>query len=134
MALIKCPECGQMVSDQADVCIHCGYPLRKKPVDHFVLVVIHQDSEHECTSCKFDGKLVSSSDSSFESEPGEHVLELLDVNEDISETGDMRKNKFSIPGEARRFDIYLKYETYDFSSQDGPFGYRFIVDRMTYSN
>lgn len=29
MALIKCPECGQDVSDAADTCIHCGYPLRK---------------------------------------------------------------------------------------------------------
>ncbi len=27
MALIKCPECGEMVSDQAPACIHCGYPL-----------------------------------------------------------------------------------------------------------
>ena len=27
MALIKCPECGQNISDQADTCIHCGYPL-----------------------------------------------------------------------------------------------------------
>lgn len=29
MALIKCPECGKKVSDQAPTCIHCGYPLRK---------------------------------------------------------------------------------------------------------
>lgn len=29
MALINCPECGKEVSDQADVCIHCGYPLKK---------------------------------------------------------------------------------------------------------
>lgn len=28
MALIKCPECGEQVSDKADVCIHCGYPLK----------------------------------------------------------------------------------------------------------
>lgn len=28
MALIKCPECGKEISDQADRCIHCGYPLR----------------------------------------------------------------------------------------------------------
>jgi flagellar basal body-associated protein FliL len=30
MALIHCPECGLIVSDEADVCIHCGYPLKKK--------------------------------------------------------------------------------------------------------
>lgn len=29
MALITCPECGQQVSDKAEVCIHCGYPLSK---------------------------------------------------------------------------------------------------------
>ena len=29
MALIICPECGKEVSDKADVCIHCGYPLHK---------------------------------------------------------------------------------------------------------
>ncbi len=29
MALIKCPECGKEISDQAPACIHCGYPLNK---------------------------------------------------------------------------------------------------------
>lgn len=29
MALINCPECGKEVSDMADVCIHCGYPLNE---------------------------------------------------------------------------------------------------------
>lgn len=28
MALIKCPECGKEVSDKAEVCIHCGYPIK----------------------------------------------------------------------------------------------------------
>lgn len=27
MALIHCPECGREISDQAQVCIHCGFPL-----------------------------------------------------------------------------------------------------------
>ena len=30
MALIECPDCGQKVSDQAKVCIHCGCPLGEK--------------------------------------------------------------------------------------------------------
>jgi hypothetical protein len=34
MALISCPECEQQVSDQAAVCIHCGYPLMPKPTKH----------------------------------------------------------------------------------------------------
>ena len=30
MAIIKCPECGKKVSDEAVTCIHCGYPLAEK--------------------------------------------------------------------------------------------------------
>lgn len=29
MAIITCPECKQSISDQVEVCIHCGYPLVK---------------------------------------------------------------------------------------------------------
>ena len=29
MALIKCPECGAPISDQASACIHCGYLLKE---------------------------------------------------------------------------------------------------------
>lgn len=29
MAIIKCPECGQDISDQAGKCVHCGYPLKR---------------------------------------------------------------------------------------------------------
>lgn len=28
MAIIKCPECGQEISDKAELCVHCGYPLK----------------------------------------------------------------------------------------------------------
>lgn len=28
--LIKCPECGKEVSDNAVTCVHCGYPLTQK--------------------------------------------------------------------------------------------------------
>ena len=28
MAMITCPECGNMVSDKANSCIHCGSPLQ----------------------------------------------------------------------------------------------------------
>lgn len=30
MALIKCPECGNKISNQASTCIYCGYPLNQK--------------------------------------------------------------------------------------------------------
>lgn len=39
MALIKCPECGKDVSDQAVTCIHCGYPLQKKAEPKFVSTI-----------------------------------------------------------------------------------------------
>ena len=29
MALIKCPECNKEVSDCAEACPHCGYPIKK---------------------------------------------------------------------------------------------------------
>lgn len=29
MAMIKCPECGNQVSDRAKVCIHCGCPIEE---------------------------------------------------------------------------------------------------------
>lgn len=30
MALVNCPECGGSVSDEAKICPHCGYDLKKK--------------------------------------------------------------------------------------------------------
>lgn len=32
MALMKCPECGQEVSDKATTCIHCGCPINVENV------------------------------------------------------------------------------------------------------
>lgn len=29
MAIITCPECGKEISDKAEVCIHCGFPLKQ---------------------------------------------------------------------------------------------------------
>lgn len=34
MALIKCPECGREISDKAEVCIGCGYPLKEMMRDN----------------------------------------------------------------------------------------------------
>ncbi len=33
MALIKCPECGKEISDRAEMCVYCGYPLTSKKVE-----------------------------------------------------------------------------------------------------
>ena len=32
MALIKCPECGNDISDTCDFCIHCGFKLKKNDI------------------------------------------------------------------------------------------------------
>lgn len=39
MSLVKCPECGHEVSDEAKVCPNCGYKL-KKPKHHPIVYVI----------------------------------------------------------------------------------------------
>ena len=36
MALIKCPECGKEISDQADKCPSCGYTIRGKAFDNII--------------------------------------------------------------------------------------------------
>ncbi len=33
MALINCPECGREISDQAESCPHCGYPINRNNKD-----------------------------------------------------------------------------------------------------
>ena len=33
MALIQCKECGKMVSDTTDKCIHCGCEIEKKELN-----------------------------------------------------------------------------------------------------
>ena len=30
MALVKCKECGKEVSNKAEICVECGFPLSKK--------------------------------------------------------------------------------------------------------
>ena len=34
MALIECPECGQNVSDRANACPNCGYPISAMIAKH----------------------------------------------------------------------------------------------------
>lgn len=30
MALVKCKECGKEISNKAEICVECGFPLSKK--------------------------------------------------------------------------------------------------------
>lgn len=44
MAMIVCPECGKEISDAADSCPHCGFPLRKpenkKPIPTKLIIAL----------------------------------------------------------------------------------------------
>ena len=42
MALLNCPECSQNVSSEADICPHCGYPLKK--------LKLVSNNDNNCTS------------------------------------------------------------------------------------
>lgn len=50
MALIKCTECGQMVSDKAEMCPNCGCPIEKKIVCEECGGEIGPH-DHVCPSC-----------------------------------------------------------------------------------
>jgi len=48
MALINCPECSKQVSDKAEFCIHCGYPIQKygnKKLDESISEDKHENIE-----------------------------------------------------------------------------------------
>ena len=40
MALIKCPECGEMVSDTAKSCPSCGYKIKKSRVKTILFYIL----------------------------------------------------------------------------------------------
>ena len=55
MALIKCPECGKEVSNVANACIHCGFPLTTNKSDKessLKKVVIQSDSTNKLVAIK----------------------------------------------------------------------------------
>lgn len=57
MALINCPECNKQVSDRANICIHCGFPL-----EDFLQKVKEEKIYNEkyiCKSCGFDNEIGS---------------------------------------------------------------------------
>ncbi len=48
MALIKCKECGQTMSDRADACPHCGCPLQEQiEVNSLVTLGSYDDKKKE---------------------------------------------------------------------------------------
>ncbi len=66
MAIIKCPECGKDVSDKAEACIHCGYPLK-------------EEDQRECPDLAEDLTV-------YEKEPGERkVVETVYFDKSLQE-------------------------------------------------
>ena len=53
--LIKCPECGQDVSDKANICPNCGTPIKKKFCAH-----CGERIDVDCVVCPHCGKQVGS--------------------------------------------------------------------------
>lgn len=67
MALIKCPECNNDVSENASVCPKCGCPINDKNTEKGIVRIKHcpecgQDLEYGktlCKNCGYDSMVVS---------------------------------------------------------------------------
>lgn len=58
MALIVCPECGKEISDKAEACIHCGYPMKKIKEEK----VCSEEFKEPISICKQCYKKISTQD------------------------------------------------------------------------
>ncbi len=56
MAMIKCPECGKMVSDMASACPNCGYPIAQNASDGIVLIKLGMFQSTQNASISVNGK------------------------------------------------------------------------------
>ena len=61
MALIKCPECAKEISDKADVCVNCGFPIKKflEQQNKNEKVNIQMEQMRQCPSCHKENKIGS---------------------------------------------------------------------------
>ena len=48
---MKCPECNKDISDHAEICIHCGYPIKKHQEEQSVSqnICIYQGIKYDLT-------------------------------------------------------------------------------------
>ena len=53
MALIKCPECGSMVSGSAELCPSCGYPMKNKMKVCPECKQVLEDGVTSCPNCGY---------------------------------------------------------------------------------
>ncbi len=57
MALIKCPECGKEISDKAENCPNCGFPVAKHIADSDNNALLDENSMKPCPKCGFANNL-----------------------------------------------------------------------------
>lgn len=62
MSLIKCPECGKEVSDKAEVCVNCGYPISKYIVEIKKSEQKEEIKEQKKKRCPFCGSETKSNE------------------------------------------------------------------------
>lgn len=139
MSLIKCPECGAKVSDKAQTCIHCGFPLSGYIATQYV------NNVNKNTKCNINGIELDLSDVAAYMQEWENdkamkrIVDILDQSEldisiysKINFIAEIMKN-FRIPEtyeilsneeyfeqrlklEANNTTCYIHYIPYDFSS------------------
>lgn len=85
MALIKCPECGQEISDKSSVCIHCGYPIKESPKDEPIAS---------------SGNIRTINGVKFDITP---VIELMNSNQEIAAIKILRENTKLDLAEAKKY-------------------------------
>lgn len=59
MALIKCEECGQMVSEQASTCPHCGASLKKESPSPAQQTIYVNTPEHRSNGLGIAGLILA---------------------------------------------------------------------------
>ena len=87
MALIKCDECGQMVSDKAMSCPHCGCPIEKEVTCPECGNII-ENGLTMCNNCGFDIQ-----DESVSKQPSSNQEVSSDANYYHEEDSDKRKKQ-----------------------------------------
>lgn len=56
MALINCPECSKEISDKAEACPQCGFPIKRSPpkVQWLRMILVHKGGGYisfQCPNC-----------------------------------------------------------------------------------
>lgn len=124
MPLIKCPECAKEISDRADSCPHCGFPIsiKKRTVAMTFESVkpsyIIGESGYINVKCPSCGKEISIMDSSLSLTPDGYKL--LDDKEGYCECGvsftEIRKDIRPRCPKCGSYDISIQKEGFDASS------------------